>query len=63
MQWQYDKDPVDDIGMMQTMTADQALGELELVLCLQPSGVHTDPRPVFMGDFRWDPPLSSLSEA
>lgn len=63
MQWQYDKDPVDDIGMMQTMTADQALGELELVLGLQPSGVHTDPRPDFMGDFSWDPPLSSLSEA
>lgn len=41
----------------ETMLFEQAYGELEASLGRTPVLQHADPRPVWMGDFTWAPPL------
>jgi hypothetical protein len=57
--WRYDEGTPDD--MTTSMFIDQALGELDVSLGNKPTGVYTDPRPGFMGEFTWIPPLSEIS--
>lgn len=57
--WSWGLDDGVEDSLTTAMLAEQALGELELRLGRQPSMQYHDPRPEWMPDFAWDPPLAS----
>lgn len=55
LSWSYDEGVEDNMNV--SMLMEQALGELEVSLGLPPSMQYKHPRPEWMPNFVWDPPL------